>query len=169
MAPEAAGGAGIVLSKRESRARVGLNLKIWQLTYAVPDLETAISHYSDLFGLGDMYTYRYASELYGYDGAITWFDTRRDGLMDSLEYLDPTDPEKAAGRFQRKAGQGIYMASIETDALPAIRERVTRAGPGWDGQDDVLGFIHPLRLHGLLLGLVDSEAWHARRELPDGA
>ena len=73
------------------------------------------------------------------------------------------------GRFLRRGGQGIYMASIETDALPQIRERVERDGPGWDGSDDVLGFIHPLRLHGLLLAVVTSEDWQARRELPDNA
>ena len=95
---------------------------------------------------------------------------KRDGLLDSLEYLDPTDPDKAVARFLRKVGQGIYMASIEAGpgALVELRERVTSTGPGWDGADDILGFIHPLRQHGLLLAIVDSVAWHARRELPGG-
>ena len=169
LAPDDAGGTGIIVSKLESRPRQGLNDKIWQITYAVPDLDDAVSTYSRVFGIGDLFTNRYTSELYGYDGAITWFDARPGGLLDSLEYLDPNDPEKAVGRFLRRGGQGIYMASIETDALPQIRERVKRDGPGWDGSDDVLGFIHPLRLHGLLLAVVTSEDWQASRELPANA
>lgn len=166
--PEDGDGVGLIVSEHAEREAVGLDTKLWQITYAVPNLEEAITEYVDQLEMGEMYTYRYTSELYGYDGAITWFDSNRDGLMDSLEYLDPTDPEKAVARFMGKVGQGIYMASIETGpgVLAKLRERVSSTGPGWDGRDDVLGFIHPLRQHGLLLGVVDSEAWHARRTLP---
>jgi hypothetical protein len=168
--PEDGGGTGMIISKREERPTVGLDTRLWQITYAVPDLEAAIAHYGGLLGIGEMFTHRYVSDRFGYDGAIVWFDTERAGLLDSLEYLDPTDPEKAVARFLRRTGQGIYMASIETGpgALVELRERVTSTGPGWDGDDDILGFIHPLRQHGLLLGIVDSAAWHARRELPAG-
>ena len=168
VAPDDGNGIGMIISKTAEREMVGLDTRLWQITYAVPDLEAAIAHYGALLGLGEMFTHRYVSELYGYDGAIVWFDTARDGLLDSLEYLDPIDPEKAVARFLRRTGQGIYMASIETGpgALVELRERVTSTGPGWDGSDDTLGFIHPLRQHGLLLGIVDSAAWHARRQLP---
>lgn len=166
--PEDGDGVGLIVSKDAERSMVGLDTKLWQITYAVPDLDEAITRYVDQLDMGEMYTYRYVSDLYGYEGAITWFDTDRDGLMDSLEYLDPNDPEKAVARFLGKVGQGIYMASIETGpgVLAELRERVSSTGPGWDGTDAVLGFIHPLRQHGLLLGIVDSEAWHARRTLP---
>ena len=167
--PDDGGGTGIILSARESRDRQGLNDKIWQITYVVDDLDDGVAKYSRIFGTGDLFTNRYTSDLYGYDGAITWFDAQPGGLLDSLEFLEPTDPEKAVARFQRRGGPGIYMASVETDALPQIRERVSRDGPGWDGTDDVLGFIHPLRLHGLLLAVVDSESWQKRRELPNGS
>ena len=168
--PDDGDGVGMIISKTAEREIVGLDTRLWQITYAVPDLKAAIARYVALLRMEGMYTYRYASDLYGYDGAITWFDSRRDGLLDSLEYLDPNDPEKAVARFLRRTGQGIYMASIETgpDALPELRERVRSTGPGWDGDDDTLGFIHPLRQHGLLLGVVDSAAWHARRQLPGG-
>ena len=32
--------------------------------------------------------------------------------------------------------------------------------------DRAAAFIHPRRLHGLLVGLVEFEAWNARRPLP---
>ena len=159
-------GTGLVLTKVEPRERVGLNDKIWQITFAVPDLKAAVAHYSSLFGLEETFSNYYTSDNFGYEGAITWFDAREGGLLDSLEYLEPNDDNKAVARFIRRNGSGIYMASVETDDIPAIRERVTSTGDGWQGTD-FGGFIHPRRLHGLLLGLVTYRSWDARRPLPD--
>jgi catechol 2,3-dioxygenase-like lactoylglutathione lyase family enzyme len=160
------GGTGVILSKHVERERVGLGDRIWQITYAVEDLEDSIADYTRLFGLENLFTNRYVHDGFGYDGAITWFDARDGAPLDSLEYLEPKDRDKAVGRFVRRGGNGIYMASIETDDIPEIRRRVTSSGPGWDGRD-FGGFIHPMRLHGLLLGLVTYERWNARRPLPD--
>ncbi len=159
-------GTGLILSRRVEHPRVGLNDKIWQITYAVEKLEDPVAQYGDLFGVGEAFTNRYTSDLYGYLGAISWFDARNGGLLDSLEYLEPIDPAKAVARFFGGNGRGIYMASIETDDIPEIQRRVTSTGPGWDGTD-FGGFIHPRRLHGLLVGLVTYEGWNARRPLPD--
>ena len=164
--PEDLDGTGVVLSKRVVRERVGLNDKIWQITYAVPDLRAAVERYSRLFGVEECFTNFYHSDHFGYDGAITWFEARDGGLLDSLEYLEPTDDGVAVDRFVRRCGTGIYMCSIETDAIPEIRRRVEAGGPGWDG-DRAAAFIHPRRLHGLLVGLVEYGAWNARRPLPD--
>ena len=57
------------------------------------------------------------------------------------------------------------MCSIESDAIPEIKRRVEAGGPGWDG-GRAAAFIHPRRLHGLLVGLVEFEDWNARRPLP---
>lgn len=163
--PEDLDGTGVVISKRVERERVGLNDKIWQITYAVPSLRDAVDRYSALFGVEECFTNYYDSEQYGYHGAITWFDARDGGLLDSLEYLEPNDPTKSVARFVARNRNGIYMVSIETDDIPAIRQRVDQAGPGWQGTD-FGGFIHPRRTHGLLLGLVSYENWNARRPLP---
>jgi hypothetical protein len=163
--PEDLRGTGVILSRRVERPRVGLCDKIWQITYAVDALDEPLDAYSKLFGLGECFTNRYEHPGYGYVGAITWFDARDGGLLDSLEYLEPTDPSKAVARFVRRCGNGIYMASIESDDIPEIMRRVTSTGSGWDGTD-FGGFIHPRRLHGLLLGLTSYERWNARRPLP---
>jgi hypothetical protein len=165
--PEDLEGTGVILSRAVERERVGLNDKIWQITYAVPGLEAAVDRYSTLFDLDSFFTNRYVHEGFGYVGAITWFDARDGGLLDSLEYLEPTDPAKAVGRFVARNGPGIYMASIESDDIPEIRRRVESEGPGWDGAE-FGGFIHPRRTHGLLLGLTTYERWNARRPLPPG-
>ncbi len=159
-------GTGVVLSKTQQHDRVGLNDKIWQITFAGPDLAAAVTNYSALFNLEDTFTNYYTSEHFGYEGAITWFDARDGGLLDSLEYLEPNDENKNVARFVERNGNGIYMASIESDDIPAIKERVTATGDGWQGTD-FGGFIHPKRLHGLLLGLVSFEHWNSRRPLPD--
>ena len=158
-------GTGVILTRRVEHERVGLADKIWQITYAVPKLEEAIARYSQLFGVGECFTNRYVSAGFGYDGAITWFEARDGGLLDSLEYLEPNDPTKAVARFVRRSGNGIYMASIESDSTPEIERRVVAGGPGWEGTD-FGGFIHPRRLCGLLVGLVSYENWNARRPLP---
>ncbi len=158
-------GTGTIIGKTQKRDEVGLASKIWQITYVVQDLEASISRYTELFGLESAYTNRYKSELYGYDGAITWFEARNGGRLDSLEYLEPTNPDAAVARFMRKNGSGIYMCSIESENIPEIRERITSTGPGWD-PTEFGGFIHPLRLHGLLVALVTYENWNANRPLP---
>jgi hypothetical protein len=163
--PEDLDGTGVVLSRRVERERVGLNDKIWQITYAVPNLHEAVTRYSLLLGIEDDFTNYYHSSHFGYDGAITWFEARDGGLLDSLEYLEPTDPSAAVARFVARCGAGIYMCSIESDAIPEIRRRIEAGGPGWDG-DRAAAFIHPRRLHGLLVGLVEYGAWNARRPLP---
>ncbi len=156
-------GTGTIISKYVERDRVGLGDRIWQITYAVKDLDESINRYTDLFGLEKAHTSRWLGPAN--DGAITWFDARDGGALDSLEYLDPTDMGKAAGRFVTKNGNGIYMASIETYDIPEIRERITSTGPGWD-PTDFGGFIHPIRLHGLLLALLPYDFWNKRRPLP---
>jgi hypothetical protein len=166
--PQDLGGTGVVLSRRVERERVGLNDKIWQITYAVPKLRAAVARYSRLFDVEDDFTNYYHSDRFGYDGAITWFEARDGGLLDSLEYLEPTDRGAAVARFVERCGAGIYMCSIETDAITEIRSRVEAGGPGWDGERRA-AFIHPRRLHGLLVGLVAYGAWNASRPLPERA
>ena len=163
--PDDLDGTGVILSKRVERDRVGLSDKIWQITYAVPSLEKAVPRYSRLFRVEDDFTNIYPSEEFGYDAAITWFDARDGGLLDSLEYLEPTREDVAVSRFLHRNGQGIYMASIETDDTAEIRRRITSTGPGWDDRG-FGGFIHPRRLHGLLVALVRYEEWNSRRPLP---
>jgi hypothetical protein len=158
-------GTGVILSSPATSEPVGLCDKIWQISYAMPRLREAVDRYTDLFGLGDRFTNFYDSELYGYTGAITWFDARDRAPLDSLEYLEPIDHEKAVGRFVARNGTGIYMASIESNEIPEIQRRVQASGTGWQGTD-FGGFIHPKRLGGLLLGLVGFERWNARRPLP---
>jgi catechol 2,3-dioxygenase-like lactoylglutathione lyase family enzyme len=163
--PQDLDGTGVVLTRRVEHRRVGLVDKIWQITYAVPKLREAVARYSRLFGVEDDFTNFYHSNHFGYDGAITWFEASAGAPLDSLEYLEPTDRDAAVARFVERSGAGIYMCSIESDAIPEIRRRVEAGGPGWDG-DRAAAFIHPRRLHGLLVGLVEYGAWNARRPLP---
>jgi hypothetical protein len=164
--PNDCDGIGIILSKIVERERIGLCDKIWQITYAVKNLHSSLEKYSRLFNLGDKFTNSYESDFYGYYGAITWFDARDGGRLDSLEYLEPKQPNTAVDRFVKRNGNGIYMASIEADDISQIMTRVTSTGTGWTGTE-FGGFIHPKRLHGLLVGLVNYSDWNSKRPLPE--
>lgn len=164
-------GMGVIVSPVVERERVGLMDKIWQITYTVPDLKEGVAFFGDLFGINDKFTNYYKSDVFGYDAAITWYDEKKGGGLDSLEYLDPFDQEKAAARFLAKTDEvgGIYMASAHTDDMPTIRERVIATGGGWDGAQRgvTTGFIHPRRTHGLLLAVVNYDLFNARKPTPE--
>lgn len=165
--PRALDGTGVILTKTTEREPVGLAERIWQITYAVPDLVAAVGRYTQLFGLDECFTNYYRNEHFGYEGAITWFDARDGAPLDSLEYLEPADPSKNVARFVSRQGAGVYMASIhaQPDAIAELHRRVESTGGGWSGNAEV-GFIQPRRLAGLLVGLVDFERWNAQRPLP---
>jgi catechol 2,3-dioxygenase-like lactoylglutathione lyase family enzyme len=164
-------GTGVILSPTAEReSRVGLMDKIWQITYTVQDLEESVAFYSDLLGVEDKMTNLYTSDAWGYHAAITWFEAKKGAPLDSLEYLEPYEHEKAAGRFLAKTEGvgGIYMSTAHTPDLQVIRERIESTGGGWDGAADAgLGFIHPRRTYGLLLGVTYFENIDARRPTPE--
>ena len=169
--PEDLKGTGVILSPIRDKEKVGLIDNIWQITYTIPDLDEGVSFYNELFSLNDKLTQRYTSKVWGYHGAITWFDARKGAGLDSLEYLDPYENEKAAGRFLSKTGNigGIYMASVHTDDLPIVRERVLKTGGGWQESPNAVstGFIHPKRTYGLLLGVMYYHEFDERRPTLD--
>ena len=164
-------GTGVILSPIASREqRVGLMDKIWQITYTVPDLDSGVAFYSNLFGVEDALTNRYSSELWGYHAAITWFEASKGAPLDSLEYLDPYEKSKAAGRFlaKTKGIGGIYMATVHTPDLPEIKHRVEVTGGGWEGAaNGAMGFIHPRRTFGLLLCVTYFDYIDVRRPNPE--
>lgn len=63
--PQDRDGTGVILSKRVERERVGLNDKIWQITYAVTDRASSIAKYDRLFKTSGMFTNLYVSERFG--------------------------------------------------------------------------------------------------------
>jgi hypothetical protein len=164
--PEDCRGTGIILSRTEERARTGLSDSIWQITYAAPSLNDMRDFYVDLLNMGDLYTSQYHSDQFGYEAGVTWFDARDRAPLDSLEYLEPDEPDEAVARFVARNGSGIYMCAIQTDDIPQIRERVEAYGPGWT-HAEIGGYIHPRRLGGLLLGICYFDRYNSSRPLPD--
>lgn len=169
--PQDLRGTGVILSPTAKREeRVGLMDKIWQITYTVPDLDESVAFYSNLFGVENDLTNLYTSEVWGYHAAITWFEAKKGAPLDSLEYLDPYQHEKAAGRFLAKTNGigGIYMSTAHTPDLPEIKARVEATGGGWEGAPKgSLGFIHPRRTFGLLLGITYFDSIDGRRPTPE--
>ena len=169
--PQDLRGTGVILSPIRENEKVGMNDRIWQITYTVPNLEEGVEFYGELFGLQDALTSYYTSEVWGYRGAITWFHSKKGAGLDSLEFLDPYEHDKAAGRFLAKTGGvgGIYMSCAHADALSAIHERVDATGGGWQPSPNKVstGFIHPRRTSGLLVAICKYEEFDARRPTPE--
>ena len=169
--PQDLRGTGVILSPSADREhRTGLMDRIWQITYTVPDLDAGVAFYSKLYGIEEAMTNHYSSKLWGYHAAITWFEAYKGAPLDSLAYLDPFENGKAAGRFlaKTKGVGGIYMATVHTPDLPEIKRRIDTSGGGWEGTaNEALGFIHPRRTFGLLLGVTYFDNIDARRPTPE--
>jgi hypothetical protein len=159
--PEDFFGTGIILSRRAERQRVGLADGIGQISFAVEDLDQALTSYLDLLGIEDYYTSR------GSFGAITWFDARRGGRLASLELLYSDNPNNPVARFVQRNGRGIYLTSIHTDRAEEIIARISPNEP-LPSDAVIKGFVHPARLHGLFLGITTYENWDAHRSVPGG-
>lgn len=82
----------------------------------------------------------------------------------SLEFLEPTDPESAIGRFLKRKGEGIHHLCFQVPDLAAALEDCRRAGvrlvdesprPGAGGHK--VAFIHPRSMSGVLIELVEKK------------
>ena len=78
---------------------------IVELTVVVRDLDAAIDRFTRLFGL--KVHHRAESKEFGFKNAILPTG------IGHIELLQPTDPDKAVGRFLAKHGEGVYLVDSE--------------------------------------------------------
>ena len=80
-----------------------------------------------------------------------------------LEFLEPTDPESAVGRFIARRGEGLHHIAFHVPSVNAkLRELESRglqlidkeARPGARGRR--VGFAHPSAHHGVLVEFVEG-------------
>ena len=76
-----------------------------ELTVVVRDLNAAIERFTGLFGL--KVHHRAESKEFGFKNAILPTG------IGHIELLQPTDPDKAVGRFLAKHGEGVYLVGFE--------------------------------------------------------
>src|SRR5262249_57807142 len=93
---------------------------IVELSVVVHDLDAAAARFTNLFGLS--VHRRDASERFGFKNAILPTG------IGHIELLQPTDPDKAVGRFLAKRGEGVYLVGFECADVAGAGAALRAAG-----------------------------------------
>ena len=122
-----------------------------ELSIVVRDLEAAIERYAKLFGT--KVHQRGESKEFGFKNAILPLGNGH------IEFLEPTDPNKAVGKFLAKKGEGVYLVGFECQDIPGAVSHLKTQGARVDGRNDI-AWIHPGDAHGVLVELRQRESYH---------
>ena len=130
-------------------------LKIEHIALAVEDLDAAVAHYEDVWGLE--VSHRERVEDQGVEEAML-------PLGESfLQLLGPTAPDTTVGRFIARSGEGLHHIAYEVPdlegALAELKERGVRLideAPRRGGRGHMVAFVHPRGNHGLLVELIQA-------------
>ncbi|PYN23890.1 MAG: hypothetical protein DMD99_12935 [Candidatus Rokuibacteriota bacterium] len=124
---------------------------IVELTVVVRDLDAAVERFQRLFGLTAHH--RAESQEFGFKNAVLPTG------IGHIELLQPTDPDKAVGRFLAKHGEGVYLVGFECQDIPGSVERLKKAGARVDGRRADVAWVHPQDAHGLFVELRKRETY----------
>ena len=122
-----------------------------EISVVVRDLDAAIKRYSDLFGLS--VHKRGESKEFGFKNAILPTG------IGHIELLQPTDPDKAVGRFLAKHGEGVYLVGFECKDIPGAVAHLKREGARVDDRRPNVAWVHPQEANGLLVELRHRESY----------
>jgi len=121
-----------------------------ELSIVVKDLEAAIERYGKLFGT-KVHT-RGESKEFGFKNAILPLGNGH------IEFLEPTDPDKAVGKFLAKKGEGVYLVGFECKDVPGATARLKKQGARVNGREDI-AWVHPADAHGVFVELRHRESY----------
>lgn len=127
--------------------------KIEHVAVAVADIDAAIAHYRDVWGLE--VSNRDRVEDQGVEEVML-------PLGDShLQLLGSTGPDTIVGRFLQRRGEGLHHIAYEVDDLVGVLQELDSKGvelidhePRRGGRGHMVAFVHPRSNHGLLVELV---------------
>lgn len=133
--------------------------KIEHIALAVENLDSAISHYKDVWGLE--VEHRERVEDQGVEEAMLPLGGSY------LQLLGPTGPDTTVGRFIASKGEGLHHIAYEVDDLEgALAElkakgvRLIDEAPRLGGRGHMVAFVHPKSNHGLLVELIQAPHGH---------
>lgn len=129
--------------------------KIEHVALAVEDLDQAIKHYAEVWGLE--VSHRERVEDQGVEEAML-------PLGESfLQLLGPTGPDTTVGRFIATRGEGLHHIAYEVDDLAGALAQLKTKGvrlidesPRIGGRGHLVAFVHPKGNHGLLVELIQK-------------
>jgi methylmalonyl-CoA/ethylmalonyl-CoA epimerase len=127
--------------------------KIEHVALAVSDMEAAIAHYRDVWGLE--VEHREHVEDQGVEEAML-------SLGESyLQLLAPAGADTTVARFLDRRGEGLHHIAYEVDDLEAALGELKAKGielideaPRPGGRGHMVAFVHPRDNHGLLVELI---------------
>ena len=129
--------------------------KVEHIALAVADLEAAIDHYANVWGLD--VTHRERVEDQGVEEAML----PAGGVF--LQLLGPTGPDTTVGKFIERRGEGLHHIAYEVADLEATLETLKSQGvplideePRRGGRGHMVAFVHPKGNHGLLVELIQA-------------
>jgi methylmalonyl-CoA/ethylmalonyl-CoA epimerase len=127
--------------------------KIEHVALAVSDMDAAIAHYRDVWGLEVQH--REHVEDQGVEEAML-------SLGEShLQLLAPVGADTTVARFLDRRGEGLHHIAYEVDDLEAALGDLKAKGielideaPRQGGRGHMVAFVHPRDNHGLLVELI---------------
>lgn len=121
-----------------------------ELSIVVKDLEAAIERYGKLFNT--KVHKRGESKEFGFKNAILPLGNGH------IEFLEPTDPNKAVGKFLAKNGEGVYLVGFECADVPGATAHLKAQGARVSGKNDI-AWVHPADAHGVFVELRHRESY----------
>jgi methylmalonyl-CoA/ethylmalonyl-CoA epimerase len=127
--------------------------KIEHIAVAVEDLDAAIAHYRDVWGIEAVGRERVEDQ--GVEEVML-------PVGDSfVQLLGATGPDTIVARFLKRRGEGLHHIAYEVDdldgTLMALKERGVRLideAPRQGARDQLVAFVDPKSNHGLLVELI---------------
>ena len=131
--------------------------KIEHVALAVSDLDDAVAHYRDVWGLE--VSHRETVEDKGVEEAMLPLGESH------LQLLAATGPDTTVGKFVARRGAGLHHIAYEVDDLEAALEdlkaksvRLIDQTPRKGGRGHMVAFVHPAANHGLLVELIQRSS-----------
>ena len=129
--------------------------KVEHIALAVAELDTAISHYEEVWGA--RVEHRETVEDQGVEEAMI-------PVGDSyLQLLGATRPDSTVAKFVERRGEGLHHIAYEVDDLEAALAELKEKGvplideaPRVGGRGHMVAFVHPKGNHGLLVELIQA-------------
>ena len=122
-----------------------------ELSVVVRDLDEAVARFTRLYGLS--VHHRGESKEFGFKNAILPTG------IGHIELLQPTDPNKAVGKFLAKHGEGVYLVGFECADIPGSVAKLRGEGVRVDYPKPDIAWIHPRESHGLFVELRKREKY----------
>lgn len=130
--------------------------KIEHIALAVSDMEAAIKHYTEIWGLS--LEHREVVEDQGVEEAMFRMGESY------IQLLAPLSPDTTVGKFIERRGEGLHHIAYEVDDIDAELKSLKQSGvplidqePRRGSRRTRIAFVHPKGNKGVLVELVERK------------